>query len=402
MDLYDRHCKDCGKIVRVNKHYTFFRCNECKEKLKQERLTKKSKNECTNCGQIFEKDPHSRDYHCPECKMKVTILKTHTRCSRCNRVLSRDNFPKGHTTVCFDCRDRHEQEKDIRKNAVYIRNCIRCNKEVPATRFATIVLCNECEEIKQQQKIEKKKKIYVRKCLTCGKDVQVRTGRITFIHCTECKSEFIKAKTDSREFKDNSFKCKFCGNRELVSQEDKERYNYKNFICNPCRIEPHYKVRRVEKKCVICDNVIMADIRRTTIVCNECEAAGRKPDLIKFGIKMNYGYRGISSDGHKWWSLNEQDLEEWLISKNIRHVPQKRIGESLKHADQYLPDFDLYIEMDGLRRKDDIDWCGKLSLYKRLNLKYKIVEPAKVHFNDDPEKCFIDLNEKLSFLMEKA
>jgi len=398
VDLAIHQCKDCGTEVRVNKYSTFFRCKECKEKHRQRTLIERSKNKCTNCGKEFEKDIHSREYHCPECKLKVEMLKTHTRCSRCCRILHRDNFPIGNTTVCFDCRNNREEEKEQLKNKIYLRSCYRCGANVQTTRFATIVICDNCEEQKQLQKFEKKKTVFIRKCLTCGCDVEVKSGHITFIHCDKCKSEQHEAKYKKRQFKENSFKCKYCGNRETVNDEDKKTYNYKTYVCTKCRVNITYKVRRVEKRCIVCDKLMIADKRRTTVVCNECKSKGLKPDLIKFGVKQHFGYYGTASDGHKWWSLNEQDVEEWLIHNNIRHICQARIGDTIKHADQYLPDYDLYIEIDGLSRKDDIDWNGKLSLYDKLSLKYKIVKPVEHHYYMNKDKCFEELDKEFEFL----
>lgn len=53
------------------------------------------------------------------------------------------------------------------------------------------------------------------------------------------------------------------------------------------------------------------------------------------------------------------------------------------------------LKADGLRRKDDIDWCGKLSLYEKLNLKYIIIKPVQYHFMDNKDKCFEELDRVL-------
>jgi hypothetical protein len=325
-------------------------------------------------------------------------------------MLHRDKFPEGNTTVCLDCKRKENEEKQIEKiklsQKVYIRHCKTCGKDVETiNRFATVINCKECEDKKQELKNEIK--VFIRKCLECSKEVET-TGHATVLYCKECKQK----KEDNKRLKKLSYfnrkhyrTCQYCGITEEVEIDLKKRH----YTCSNCLTNPNY-LRDYIRYCNICNKeIIVKDPYVTVLSCEDCKKSDLKIKFKKniclkihekqtFGKKKHFGYYGISSDGHKWWSLNEQDLEEWLISKNIRHVPQKRIGESLKHADQYLPDFDLYIEMDGLRRKDDIDWCGKLSLYKRLNLKYKIVEPIKVHFNDDPEKCFAELDEKLSFI----
>jgi DNA-directed RNA polymerase subunit RPC12/RpoP len=442
MTLFNYKCKDCGKEVEVEKYCTYFKCDECEEKQRQKRLQEKSTNICTNCGKEFKKDPSSRAYHCSECKDKVQFNKTHTACSRCKQILHRDKFPAGNTTVCFDCKreENEEIEKIKLSQKVYTRHCKTCGKDVETiNRFATVINCKECEDKKQELKNEVK--VFIRKCLECSKDIET-AGHATVLYCKECKQK----KEDNKRLKKLSYfdrkhyrTCQYCGTKEEVERDLKKRH----YTCSNCLKDPKYLIDYTRhckicgkdiivkdpyatfmscedcnskkdelkiyvksdncsyRKCSKCHNEFKVSAKSRRYICLDCKPKKNKK-VVEFNKKKHYGYYGISSDGHKWWSLNEQDLEEWLISKNIRHIPQKRIGESLKHADQYLPDFDLHIEMDGLRRKDDIDWCGKLSLYKRLNLKYKIVEPIKVHFNDDPEKCFIELNEKLSFIMEKV
>lgn len=111
--------------------------------------------------------------------------------------------------------------------------------------------------------------------------------------------------------------------------------------------------------------------------------------------RKHFGYIGRASDGHRFESLNELDLEEWLINRKIEHIPHYHLGDTNRSSDQYLPDYNVHIEVDGLDRKDDIDWYGKLTLYNKMGLTYKIIKPTSVHFKDDKEKCFGELDNKM-------
>jgi|GEM_PF-6679130 len=431
MKMYIRKCKDCGKNVEVEKRKTVFRCEECKEVLTSQRLKKRSINICTNCGDEFEKDPHSRAYHCQKCKDIVIKCKTHSTCSRCKQYLNRKNFPLGNTTICFDCLEKVKREKEERyKNKIYTRNCKRCGCDVKThDRYATVINCEACEEKKQDVK---KNKTFIRKCLGCDNKVETK-GHATLVYCKECKEKNVKKKKKKQLDYINRKHyrtCQYCNNVEEVQRNVKHRH----YTCTNCLIKPKY-LRDYIRSCKICEKEMkVKNPYITFLICEDCKnkkdeykiysknnllyrkcskckqefetkAKSRryicyscKPKKIKknmiyitFAKKKHFGYYGIASDGHKWWSLNEQDVEEWLIARNIKHEPHPRLGKTLKHADQYLPEFDLYIEIDGLSRKTDVDWCGKLSLYNTLGLKYKIIKPG-THFIDSEYRCFQELD----------
>ena len=220
---YIAKCKDCGKEVKVsNSHCTYVRCDDCKQKLKQKDLEKRSKNICTNCGKEFDKDPHTRDYHCPACKAKVEFRKSHTVCSRCKKLLHRDEFPDGNTTVCIRCRKEENLEKHQK---VYIRKCKRCGKEVVTTnRFATIVNCQDCENKKQIAK----KKTYIRKCLGCSKDIMCK-GHVTFVYCEECKEKRNIIKIENRKPK-----YAICSKCKKTKRIKRMKLIDNQYICRSC------------------------------------------------------------------------------------------------------------------------------------------------------------------------
>lgn len=213
------------------------------------------------------------------------------------------------------------------------------------------------------------------KCKDCGKEVEVEK------YCTYFKCDQCEEKQKQKRLKEKSTNiCTNCG------KEFKKDPSSRAYHCSECKDKIQFN--KTHTICSRCKQTLHRDKfpAGNTTICFDCK---RKENEEKQEIKLS---QKIYNRHCKTCGKDVETTE--------RHEPQKRIGESLKHADQYLPDFDLYIEIDGLRRKDDIDWCGKLSLYKRLHLKYKIVESIKVHFNDDPEKCFADLDEKLSFLQK--
>ena len=410
-----KKCIDCGG--KIEKSDLRLRCKNCFNKIKvlDENESDRSKNICTECGNIFSKDPHSRDYHCPECKGKVEFRKTHTCCSRCKQLKHRNEFPDGNTTVCNECRRKEAVEKEINqkqkelaeKDKIYLRKCKICRIEVKTTsKCATVILCDDCKKDREDRrkleadpewrKEQRKDIVYIRQCLDCKKDVVVDKPRATVIYCKECKNkklEAIRQRKLERINRDFHRTCQFCGTVEIIDKT-KPRTDY-HYICTKCVEKPNY-LKTYIRHCTTCGKeIIVNDNYITVINCNDCKNLTDEDKLkiknsrpivfkienepITFARRANYyGYQGIASDGHKFWSLNEQDLEEWLFARNIDHI--------------CLPKYDIYIEMDGLGRKDDVDWYGKLSLYEKLGLKYKIIKPVKYHYYENKEKCFEELD----------
>lgn len=321
---------------------------------------------------------------------------------------------------------------------VYIRNCKHCNKELEVHRCATVVICQECRERIYPNGKRARKTNVVRQCIGCGKDVKVKKARATMIYCSKCKREKEKQRRKKLQRYNNRkiFRtCYICNCKEEVD----DKYLGTNYTCKSCLKNPKHK-HKYKRNCKLCDKEVIVKNRcKTTLFCDECEKIkddykiykrnnksyricfkckkefeispksrcykcndclpkrtnGNRP---KFAKKKHFGYYGIASDGHRWDSLNEQDIEEWLIYNGIEHKPHPRLGKTLRHSDQFLIDKNIYIEIDGLNREDDLDWDGKLSLYKKLKLKFKIIKPPSTHYHEDREKCFEELDKTFSFL----
>jgi hypothetical protein len=289
----------------------------------------------------------------------------------------------------------------------YIRKCKHCGSDVETTdRYATVLNCKECEDKKQA---EKKDRVYIRKCLGCRCDVECK-GHATIVYCKDCKNKKLENKRQKQldYINRKHFRiCCVCKNKEEVDKDFKPTFAY---VCSNCKSS----LKTFKRRCNICNcEVIVNNAAITNVNCDNCKKMNKnlKEPVVKiksltikrpkFAKKKHYGYCGVASSGNKFWSLNEQDLEEWLTSHNINHIAHPRLGKSFKFADQYLPDLNLYLEIDGLRRTDDIDWNGKLSVYDNLNLAYMIIQPINSHFHDDKQKCFLELDESLKDVLNR-
>jgi hypothetical protein len=134
--------------------------------------------------------------------------------------------------------------------------------------------------------------------------------------------------------------------------------------------------------------------------CRKCSKSNNL-EKAKNLKQFQFGRKGVCSDGHKFSSTNEQDFDEWLVSKNIKHIVQTRLLPTLCRSDFYLPYYDLHIEVDGLDRKDDIDWEGKLQLYDDLGLDYIISKPCSFGVEEDKAACFAELDSKVLPLLKE-
>jgi hypothetical protein len=436
------HCKSCNKEVEVPKMMTFFYCDECKEKMENDELEQRSKNICKTCGEEFEKDPSSRIYYCNECMQKVKEKKLNrtTCCIRCKEEKLRKDFD-GVDCVCRDCKNKEKEEKEFNQEH---RRCTRCNEvkligpEIKKTSF----FCFDCIKEKDKEWRESnKKKIVVRECIGCKTKITIIDNpRATVIYCEKCKAkkDAIETETKLRKMNRKIYRhCYICGTCEEVLDINTPT----TWTCDNCKINPVFEKEYV-RHCMFCESEIITKNKLSTfLVCETCKSKKINRIRIKNGKKVrtchkckdefeivgeericiecsekqrkekerkpsthkkHFGYYGTSSDGHKWDSLNEQDVEEWLIHNNIQHTPHPRLGDTLKRADQYLPEHDLYLEIDGIGRTSDVEWYGKLSLYKKLNLNFKILPfLSTTHFRENRGKCFEELDDKFSFLKKE-
>jgi len=438
-DLVYRKCKspDCEEIRLVPKFASLFLCDKCKAK-RNEQLYKHI---CSNkeCGKEFEKDPSSRTHTCPECRNKKKSNKLLVReCRVCERQLESDKFD-GIKRICKECEEK-------KKNEIKTAFCHYCKKDkivgTEITKFA--IKCKKCSEEYRIKRFTKKVDIE-RECIdpTCKKKFIGKTARSTQSYCPECKAkrEELRKQKILKELNRKHYRTCRGGCNRIFEVENASVPS--TYICTECKVDIDKK-KTIPKKCDRCPRIVLVSSKLCTfLLCDVCKSdpeaykvfyedgkpyrnciCGEKFELKsvksqiyccpkhrpikqetkprpKFAKKNHFGYFGITSDDHDFDSLNEQDVDEWLFYNHIRHIPHPRIGKSLKRADQYLPDFDLYIEVDGLDRKDDLDWYGKLEMYSKMQFSYHIIKPV-THYNEDKEKCFLELDKQFSFLKEKT
>ncbi len=138
------------------------------------------------------------------------------------------------------------------------------------------------------------------------------------------------------------------------------------------------------------DNYVRNMKENMVKICSSIEKRKRLRDI---GRKGGFGKRGVTKNGTRYESIFEKNCFEYLEYKNIKFEAHKEIPNSAKISDIYLVERDEWIEIDGINRekkkkyigKNYEYWLEKLELYKKLNLKYKIiynVEELKKHLGD--------------------
>jgi len=396
-------CKDCGKNFVVNKNKTWFICEECKEKREQIRLDENSKQICCNCKKVFIKHPSAKTRRCLECT--ELSKKYFTICVICKRELDRDFDFNINKLTCDECSKKLQEQEEFNKK---FRKCIGCNevkiidKEIKLKGF----YCFKCQEDYRKQKyIESRKnkpKSWVRHCKICEKEIITTNPRATVLNCDECNAKFEELRRqkllNEMNYKSRDY-CQIC--KQYAENELKKD---RNITCPNCR----EKMQQFKASCLKEDGHYHKTCRECNkdfqinndnkfwepIYCNDC-STGLTIKKVKGARGFKYGHKGVCSDGHKYESLNEQDFDEWLTARGYAHQVQSRLRTTLCRSDFYLAFIDLHIEVDGLDRNNDVDWEGKLQIYADLNLRYIITKPCKVHFRDNPDKCFAQLDEKV-------
>jgi hypothetical protein len=145
-------CKDCGLEFEVNKHKTWFICDDCKAKREQLRLYENSKPTCSSCNEVFDKDPHSRYKVCPKCREKYM-----TKCVKCGEEYDRAENFKINKFTCDECSIKIQQQERHDKD---YRMCDCCNEDkIIGVQIAYKGFhCFNCEENKRRQRCEQKRK----------------------------------------------------------------------------------------------------------------------------------------------------------------------------------------------------------------------------------------------------
>jgi len=112
----------------------------------------------------------------------------------------------------------------------------------------------------------------------------------------------------------------------------------------------------------------------------KCKDINERIRLREIGRKGGFGKKGYTDKGTRYDSSFEKRCFEFLENNNIIFIPHKSLPESSKISDIYLPEKDLWVELDGINReqrkkylgKDYDYWLDKLKQYKEKGLKYEI------------------------------
>jgi hypothetical protein len=80
-------------------------------------------------------------------------------------------------------------------------------------------------------------------------------------------------------------------------------------------------------------------------------------------------------DGESYDSVSETKVADWLFLNDIDYEPHKHLPKpSRKICDFYLPEYDLWIEYDGLMEvRTDERLKQKIEFYKRHKLKFLVI-----------------------------
>jgi hypothetical protein len=85
--------------------------------------------------------------------------------------------------------------------------------------------------------------------------------------------------------------------------------------------------------------------------------------------------QAIGLDGEIYDSQSEAVVADWLLVNDIEYEPHKRLPKpSRSISDFYLPQYDLWVEYDGLmevRTDDRLD--KKRKFYQKQGLKFLII-----------------------------
>jgi very-short-patch-repair endonuclease len=83
----------------------------------------------------------------------------------------------------------------------------------------------------------------------------------------------------------------------------------------------------------------------------------------------------IGLDGEIYDSKSEANVADWLRVNDIEYVPHKRLPKpSRSICDFYLPEYDLWVEYDGLMKvRADNKLEKKKAFYEKRGLKFLII-----------------------------
>lgn len=85
--------------------------------------------------------------------------------------------------------------------------------------------------------------------------------------------------------------------------------------------------------------------------------------------------KAIGLDGELYDSQSEVKVADWLLTHDIEYEPHKHLPKpSRSICDFYLPEYDLWVEYDGLMEvRNDDKLTRKKAFYEKHGLKFLII-----------------------------
>jgi hypothetical protein len=154
-------------------------------------------------------------------------------------------------------------------------------------------------------------------------------------------------------------------------------------VCNFCEKEFETKRNKIKYCSIKCSNSHISDSRRINLSkasskrCSTLEERVRMKEIGRYG---GFGTKGRTKGSVYYESKFEKVCFEYLENNNIMFEAHKKIPNSSKVSDIYLPNINIWIELDGINRKKRKKWLGKqyqywlnkIEIYNEQNLNYRI------------------------------
>ena len=85
--------------------------------------------------------------------------------------------------------------------------------------------------------------------------------------------------------------------------------------------------------------------------------------------------KAIGLDGEIYDSRSEAKVADWFFTNDIEYEPHKKLPKpSRSTSDFYLPEYDLWVEYDGLMEvRNDNRLEKKKSFYEKYKMKFLII-----------------------------
>lgn len=181
---------------------------------------------------------------------------------------------------------------------------------------------------------------------------------------------------DIKRVQGNKGKNQIAWNKGLTKEIDERIKKYGRSISKTFLIKPPLGIGRTEE----------IEIRRKEKISLRrkefCKNIKERKRLKEIGRKGGFGKKGYTVNGNYYESNFEKICFEYLENKNIKFEAHKYLPNTSRVSDLYLPDLNLWIELDGIDRekrkkwlrKNYDKWIEKIQIYENQNLNYKIIK----------------------------